>query len=586
MMDNLNLRQLKEQVETYAGVLSNLSRSEVELLLTKYFTIIDMSEYRKTMAHMLMSATDIVDVVPGIYSHFKQIVSDGIFFFLIHINTERFISLIVDQLFLKKDCSSEERLVELAKKIPTLHKLGQVIARNRNVDERFRKWLISLENGLQETDCQIIRERIEKTLGKVKEKYDIHIETTILSEASVGIVIPFSWQDPDTGRRRQGVFKVLKPHVRKYLDEELSLLAKLALFYDRNRQKYPIKDFTFIETFKDVAAALKKEIDLRGEQDNLKRAVQFYAHDKRITIPSPLPLSTSEFTAMEFIEGDKVTDILLNEYEKRVCTRILFQSLIVYPLFSYEQWTPFHGDPHGGNLFAYKGHQSSEVTIALLDWSQAGLLSRQQRYGILQLLVGIIMEDEEHLYRTIKALSEDNFEDFPETAKKVRDTIHDILKGEEVHRFQHVERVFTLVDRIALRGVKFARDLLLFRKAIFTLKSVLYELDQNLNMDSYMIEALGNLLIDEVPQRGVNMMFPLWERSNQYKTMLTNGDLLCLWSHLFLRMMQKGFFMQSELTEFNIELMLKLLFSNLSQSCKCMTETKLFFPNREKITGK
>ena len=92
-----------------------------------------------------MKETEIVDIVPDCYQQLRPIVSDGVFFFLNHLSPERFITLVVDQLSLKEECSSEQRLIEMVQKIPTLHKLGQVIARRKEIDQRFRQWLINLE---------------------------------------------------------------------------------------------------------------------------------------------------------------------------------------------------------------------------------------------------------------------------------------------------------------------------------------------------------------------------------------------------------------------------------------------------------
>ncbi len=50
----------------------------------------------------------------------------------------------ISQLQLKSDVDTKNRLVELAKRIPTLHKLGQIIARNPNIDPAVKKWLIQL----------------------------------------------------------------------------------------------------------------------------------------------------------------------------------------------------------------------------------------------------------------------------------------------------------------------------------------------------------------------------------------------------------------------------------------------------------
>ena len=51
----------------------------------------------------------------------------------------------------------------------------------------------------------------------------------MLSEASVSAVIRFTWKNPDRERQR-GVFKVLKPYVREYYAEDMTLLQELGAF--------------------------------------------------------------------------------------------------------------------------------------------------------------------------------------------------------------------------------------------------------------------------------------------------------------------------------------------------------------------
>ena len=103
--------------------------------------------FGKHVAREIVQRTQPQKAVPEIYNHYRRLVCDGIEFFLSRVSRHRLVELVVNQLKMDPAASSEERLLELAKRFPTLHKLGQIIARNRHIDPAVKQWLVHLENG-------------------------------------------------------------------------------------------------------------------------------------------------------------------------------------------------------------------------------------------------------------------------------------------------------------------------------------------------------------------------------------------------------------------------------------------------------
>ncbi|KJU86251.1 hypothetical protein MBAV_001558 [Candidatus Magnetobacterium bavaricum] len=64
------------------------------------------------------------------------------------------------------------------------------------------------------------------------------------------------------------------------------------------------------------------------------------------------------------------------------------------------------------------------------------------------------------------------------------------------------------------------------RKAIFTLKGVLQELDPDFDMDGPLIEFINALVLSELPLRWLYLFFPLVEDTLMYKSLLSNSDLI------------------------------------------------------------
>jgi ubiquinone biosynthesis protein len=496
-----------------------MKRDELEQMVFALAEKTGYETFREQAAHEILRITRPEDVIPHVYSQYRQIVHDGIFFLLSHLSAERLVRLGIDQILMEDDADIRFRLIELAKAIPTLHKLGQTIARNRHVDPSFKQWLIQLEEGIYGTDTASVSEKIQNELGSLLERYSIRLEGSILAEASVGVVMPFTWTDPDTGNSGQGVFKILKPDVREKLGEELNLLDEAALFFERNKERYPLRDFRFIETFKDIKEALEAEMNLPGEQVNLKKASDFYRRNGT-RIPGILPFSTPHMTAMNRTGGCKLTDSDMSPFEKKKCARRLFKTIIWQPLCSWDDKTIFHGDPHAGNIHAFRDPGTGEMKEILLDWCQAGSLSKSQRIHMMRMAMGIAAGDEQMACDAVKQLSAP---DIP--GIKIEHTVKDIMSRQDDNVCGFVEKTFRVIDQAALKGIRFPRDLLLFRKAFFTVEGVLYDLDPEFDMDGCMITLIAGLLTEELPLRWICALLPQFDNPELYILPVSNKDL-------------------------------------------------------------
>ncbi len=531
-----------------------MNRHELASFILSFAEKTGMETFREQAAGEIVRITRPYDAVPDIYSEYRQIIHDGIVFLLSNFSPARLTAIVADQLLMEENSPVQERLIRLARQVPTLHKLGQTIARNRNVDESFRKWLICLENNLHGTNIADVRRKIVGEISSFAKAFSIRTADEILAEASVGAVVAFTWLKPDTGTREKGVFKILRPGVKEHLSEELNLLDELAFFFDKNREHYILKDFRFIETFRDIKEALKEETDLSGEQANLRRAFLFYGKAKSARVPRVLPFSTENLTAMEFMNGDKVTDISNCSADRKLYAQILFDTVIGHPLFSHEKQTLFHGDPHAGNIYGFAGEKQEEMTVALLDWSQAGHLSKKERMNMLWLMIGVITGDERVVCEAVGELSE---EENPLLLRRIRRIIHDILVNREYANCSLVKKTFFLIDQSTIRGIRFPRELLLFRKAFFTLEGVLYDLDPAFDMDVCMIRLGRNLFMEELPKRWMYLLFPQSDRPEHYKIMLSNSDLHRFANHIFIESFKKSADVFTALMEKNAEFLSK-----------------------------
>lgn len=492
------------------------------------------------VAREIVERTQPQQAIPEIYGHYRTVVRDGIKFFLSQVGRHRLMELVVSQLKLDPEAGTQERLLELAKRFPTLHKLGQIIARNPNIDPVVKKWLIHLENGCYGTPMDGIMERIGRQLEQTGNRDRVQVQPAILSEASVGAVIAFHWNQPSSQDRIEGVFKTLKTGIRRHLDQELLILEKTAAFFEENRHRYPLKDFKFLDVFKEVREMLVKEIDLAAEQANLVEAARFYKDMESIQIPQLFPFSTGTMTAMAYLNGPKITDAPLNQEQRKRCAAVLFEALICRPLFSRREPSLFHGDPHAGNILAVKDPASGVLRIGLLDWSLAGRLTKRDRIKTAQLIQAVIKKDLSGIRRSVKALAIGAYMDSPRQRQNFRNLVLRLVRSSGFDRLPLIKKTFTLLEQLTFEGFVFPAELMLFRKAIFTLEGVLFDLWPAFDMDAAVTQYLTTLMTQEIPTRCGNLFFPMADRPENYPSLISNVELQSLIIHQYVAAIRSG----------------------------------------------
>ena len=97
----------------------------------------------------------------------------------------------------------------------------------------------------------------------------------------------------------------------------------------------------------------------------------------------------------------------------------------------------------------------------------------------------------------------------------------------------HDEPSFKLLEQLSFEGFVFPADLMLFRKAVFTLEGVLYDLDPSFDMDAAIMQYITALMTGELPMRFGNLFFPLADRSENYPSLISNVELQSLVVHQY-----------------------------------------------------
>jgi ubiquinone biosynthesis protein len=463
---------------------------------------------------------ELAAIVPEDYAAFRPIVADGLTFFLRHLSPARLAEVFAAQAALPADVGLPRRLVLFLHACPALHKIGQVVARNRHLDPELRRHLQELESLEPHTPFVLFQPILERQLAPVADDYRIHVAKCALAEGSVAVVVPLTWCDPADGAsapRRHGVAKLLKPGIAERLGEDLDILGLLADYLEERWAAYGLPPLAYREVLDEVAELLASEVDLRQEQAHLARADSKFAGQTDVWVPRLLPFCTDTMTAMERVRGRKVTDPqAIGAWQRPALFWTTVRALLVDVLFSRDESVLFHGDPHAGNLFA-----TSDGRLAILDWSLAGQLTAADRVRLTQLLLGGLARDARWIAGVVAQLARDGADE-----SVIRRHVEAAVA--ELPRFKPAGPgwAMALLDSLAHAGIRFPPRLLLFRKAYLTLQGVLADVFPYVPLEAVLItEGLARFAW-EWPLRWWK---PLSDRD--YATHVSTADIL----HLALR---------------------------------------------------
>ncbi len=411
-------------------------------------------------------------LVPRSAMRWRPLVEDSLRFIFSRLSAERISAKLAAQLALPLETPPEKRLILAISKMPGVQKIGQVLARNRRIPPALRNALAELENGMSDTTVDEIHAIIRDRLGDRLARYAVRLDDRILSEASVSSVIRFSWKKSDRERER-GVFKVLKPYVPACFADDMRILQELGEYLTSPERGYDFAVREVKETLTEVRLLLEHELDFGREQATLAEAGRAYRSTIGIRVPRVIrELCESEITAMSEETGVKVTQAMPRSPIRRARISVqLVEALIAEPLFSGQDASVFHADPHAGNLL----YDEANRELVILDWALAERLSRNSRRHLMLLAVMMSLRSQDGVRAAIRGLRQGEERRRRESEDLIDRFVEDFFHELPADHSPGVLDAMRLLDEIALHGVHFDAALFLFRKSLFTLDGVLQD---------------------------------------------------------------------------------------------------------------
>ena len=454
---------------------------------------------------------DIGLLLPAHLTAYGPVVSDALEFFMTRLSAERQAEITSAQAALPAEATPADRLVALFHCCPTLHKMGQVIARHRGLDSDVRRALAGLETFPPVTPLAEIRRIIDEDLTAHGVHEDVRIANAALAEASVAVVVPITWHRTPSGPPQRGVLKVRKSGIEDRLNEELAILDQLTTHIEASIRRHDVPQVDYREVFENARTLLLGEIHFEREQQNLYAAGQQYANRRDVWIPRLLPFSTSRITAMERIDGVRVTDVGgLPAHRRRRIARTIVDAMVADVVFSRDSEMTFHADPHAGNLFA-----AEDDTVAILDWSVIGRLEKRDCEAIARLIIDAILLDAPGVCAAVDSLAISPA-DPARLAESVGAALDELNRG----RLPSPSWIVDLLDRAVFAGAKFPGNMLLFRKMLLTLNGVIADVCDESSLDAILLSKGLSKFWSEFPRRAFS-----WPQSRDFATHVSTSQL-------------------------------------------------------------
>jgi ubiquinone biosynthesis protein len=515
--------ETRKQVVLFLGAGANtgdLPRMKPEDVI-RFVRGAGLLKYKPEILEILVHSSQVLETVPAKYFEiYGPIIHDALLAFFDGLNEERMIDRAM-ALANAKDASRGEKILIFASRIPTLQKIGQIIARVEGIPPDIQQSLQSLENDIRTMNRDELVAYVEKELGGEQvRKYDLQFDDRILAEASVGAVIFGSFQPPgELSKRQNFVCKVIKPYVVSGLPEEMRSIDRLITLVTESADFYQIEDFNLKDFFADVRVQLENEIKVSEEQAHFRKAYEFYKNHAGVRVPEVFHFSTERVTFMEFLNIQKLTESFLGDQKsRRILADRLATVMTFEALFSEQHTSIFHGDPHGGNIMRITDDPKDPYKLALLDWGLMGEFPREQRMEMVQLSLAYSQKSKKRMVRNVGSLIKGGL---PKDPQKLAGIEEMVGRAMEV-KGGTFEAYGALLEELFKAGYALEPQFSLFIKSQLTIAGILRELDPTLNQNKLVRKKTTGLIMKEFPKRLV--LLPAWNYRG-YRSMLSNGDI-------------------------------------------------------------
>ncbi len=262
-----------------------------------------------------------------------------------------------------RKASAELVTREMGQMKGALMKLGQMMSFvSEDVPPEYRAAMASLQSSAPPMDFALIRDVLERELGKPLERAFAKFDTTALAAASIGQVHRATLPDGT-----EVVVKIQYPGVAEAIRADL---ANAGLLYQMMGMFYPALDPKPVVD--ELRERITEELDYRLEAKSQRTFAELYADHPFIRVPRVFEShSTRLVLTSEFVRGRKFAEVLTDSQAQRdrwgeILYRFVFGSIIKHGVFN--------GDPHPGNYLFDDTGRVVFLDYGCVKWFPSGMM--------------------------------------------------------------------------------------------------------------------------------------------------------------------------------------------------------------------
>ena len=343
---------------------------------------------------------------------------------------------------------------------PTFVKLGQVLS--TRPDLLSPSWIAELErlhSDVAPVSFDELLPQIEKALGR--SPFDVFADVEREPHAAASIAQVHRAKLPSGA---SVVLKIRRPGISAKIAADFRLLDHLANLIEHEMPE--ARRYAPVQVVAEFRRSLERELDLAVEARHVDRFARNFAGDPLIVIPKVYwDFTSSLMNVQEYVAGIRGTDlpaIAAADLDRKVlaargCDAVL--KMILVDGF-------FHADPHPGNVLYLPGNR-----IALIDFGMVGRLSALRRSQMVDLLAGIVGQDDQAMLEVLLDWTGEHGVDEARLATDVGELAFDFADTELKDL-----RIGALLQRVAAllreHAILLPPDLTLMFKALISLEGL------------------------------------------------------------------------------------------------------------------
>lgn len=357
---------------------------------------------------------------------------------------------------------------------PIFVKFGQVLSTRYDLlPPDIIEALTHLQDNVPAFPTLEARAIVEKELGQSIERLFLSFDDTPLAAASIAQVHTASLPNG-----KSVVVKILRPNIRKKIQQDIDLLYTLADFAHYSPRVRRLKPKAMIQEFE---FSLLDEIDLRQEAGNASQLRRNFSDSNWLYIPQiEWDYTTTQVMVMERIHGIPIANrdalkIAQINFKKLAARGIdIFFTQVFRDAF-------FHADMHPGNIFVSEENPDDPHFICV-DFGIMGTLSDKDKRYIAENLHAFFNRD----YRRVAELHMESgwinadirIERFESAIRAMSEPIFE----KPLKEISFAQLFFNLIQTARKFQINIQPQLILLQKTLLSIEGLARHLDPDLDL--------------------------------------------------------------------------------------------------------